>query len=972
MILGISQKHPSFHLLATGPTSYQIGFRPAPLNQRLLTPITPIPLVSANAIPLQPLQGSQHLNFHIDNPHAPVLPPSVLVTTDTMDVAEDPPGDPPTADPNQPYVHPPITILSKKASEAFFKSLPTNTQLRLDESFGKEKITHSFSTDCMFRHVVIFLLKSGFLSSTCTLVLQTTSIHVSTMSLLLRRYGCVDFTPLRGYQQSWHQRKELSQERRAMTTACLLHYNLDIPTVVRFLGGPHVASLRDVPHILRTVKPILNPTLFQSLARILTTGTPAYCVAHSSEANYTAYRDYGNHRMLPPQKDKLRLSLLKEETRGFLFLAHNILSRFVYNCHITPYGVVVKPGKKDRPFSDASFHPEVDSMGINDWTSKNDELPVIFPASETAYFRELYNLRITYPRDELVQGDDDVQGAFKHLRISPNLVGMHAFLFDSNLGFNTSQIFGGETCPLNWEIMARCRQQLAQHLFQTPDIVARAAPYLPPLEFTPPPSPDDISQFALATRDSKNPGASYTGYGPSPSFFHHVDDNMYATLQHSMARALSASVVSLYELLGYPTTLTPDPLSRDKLHTTYSHQRRLLGKDVDSRRLMVSLPSDKRQATLTLLHEWLQKHHFTILELAKLIGIMESNATLCRWAKADYFVLLNCLRTQLRTTYHVVVRKVKATKKYDLLKVRLPLHLATRLVSVIARDIAALLWKTHTPISMTSDIHQCLQEHYDYMVDPTNPWEIPIAYLIDRDHSFLCTGDASELSVGAYSLDFTFWTCIDYDLSLRARFSLKPSNPLYMHINLFEFVILVVQLAAAITRWEAQQPTNVTAYPKIKLLSDNTTSISWASKISSKKLGGQALVRVWAALLKRTTLDVEIVHLPGISNTTADAISRPDANSCSLIALRLPKLIQIEPALASWTFFRPSPMLLSTMAFALSSPSNLVAINLPEELGRFEVVDSTTSASALVPVLRLPSALSSTPPILCTTTTPFS
>ena len=242
------------------------------------------------------------------------------------------------------------------------------------------------------------------------------------------------------------------------------------------------------------------------------------------------------------------------------------------------------------------------------------------------------------------------------------------------------------------------------------------------------------------------------------------------------------------------------------------------------------------------------------------------------------------------------------------------------------------------------------------MVVPTNPWEIPIAYLIDRDHSFLCTGDASELSVGAYSLDLRFWTCIDYDPSLRARFGLKPADPLYMHINLFEFVILVVQLAAAITRWEAQQPTNLTAYPKLKLLSDNTTSISWASKISSNKLGGQALVRVWAALLKRTTLDVEIVHLTGISNTTADAISRPDANSCSLIALCLPKLIQIEPALASWTFFRPSPMLLSTMASALSSPSNLGVINLPKELGRFEIVDSTTSASASVPVLRLLSA----------------
>jgi hypothetical protein len=884
--------------------------------------------------------------------------PHAVPFDDLVDVEDIPQCDPPLVDPTLPYSPSPIKILSKRESEDFFKSLPSNTQLRLEESFGKDSIHHSFTTDVVFRHVVIFLLKSGFLSTTCLNVLQNASIHVSTMSFLLSTYGKINFSSLRGYQTSWKQRTSLESERRAMTTACMLHYNLEVPAVVRYLGGPHVASLRNVPQILQTVQPILSPTLFQSLERILTTGTPAYCVAHSSDANYTAYREYGNHGMLPPQHEKLRDSLLKEETRGFLFLAHNLLSHFVYNCHITPYGVVVKHGKKDRPFSDGSFHPNFFSMGINDWTSKLDELPVIFPASERSYYAELYNLRITYPYSEIVQGDDDVQGAFKHLRYNPNLVGMHAFLYESTMGFNTSQIFGGETCPPNWEIMSRTRQILAQHLFTTPDIIERAAPYLPALEFGAPPSVQEAPLWATATRCTQNPGTPQVnhGYGPCPGFYHHVDDNMYATLQPSMARALSASVISLYELLGYPSPLTPDPLSRDKLHTRYDHHRRLLGKNVDSRRLMVSLPADKRQATIALLQSWTLKQTFTILDLAKLVGILDSNATMCRWAKADYYVLLNCLRTQLRLTYHVAVRRVRSSKKYELLRVRLPHSLELRLVSVIARDVAALLWKTRTPISMTSDIRFCLQEILDYLTNPTNAWEIPIAYLIARDHSLLSTGDASELSGGAFSPDLRFWTCVDYDTNLRARFALAPTHPQYMHINLFEFLILIVQLAAAITRYDDQQLSATTSYPKIKFLSDNTTSISWASKLSSKKVGGQALVRIWAALLKRTTLDVVIEHLPGITNTIADAISRPASHSSSLIHLRLPKLFLIAPELASWDFFRPDPMLLSTLASALSYPSNLVAVNLPKELGRFETAASTTSVSALMPVLRLPLA----------------
>ena len=867
-------------------------------------------------------------------------------------------------DPTIPYTPNQVRVLSKKASENFFCTLPTSTKLRLEESFGKDNIRHSFSTDCCFRHSVLFLLKSGFLSDACFLSLQKASLHVTTMAYLLRRYARIDFSPLRGYQHSWNKRVNLEEERRSMTTACLLHYNLEVPAVVRYLGGPHVAALRNVPHILRTVKPILEPILFAALERVLTLGTPSYCVAHSSEANYQAYRRYGNHRMLPPQREQLRKSLIKEETRGYVFLAHNLLSHFAYNCHITPYGVVVKPGKKDRPFSDASFHPEIDSMGINDWTSKDDELPVIFQESERAYYREVYNLRITFPTKEIVQGDDDVQGAFKHLRANLNLVGMHAFLFESFMGFCTSQIFGGTTCPPNWEIVARCRQKLAQHLFTTPDIVARAAPFLPLIELAPPPSPDEILQFATATRDSKNPGMAMDASGnvPAPGFFHHVDDNMYATLGDSIARALSASVISLYELVGYPNDLTPDALSRDKLLTRYSHTRRLLGKISDTRRLMIILPDDKRASTIELLSLWILKHHFTILELAQLIGILDSNATLCRWARADYFVLLNCLRDQLRTTYQIAARQIKAAKKYHLLKARLPPHLEKRLVSLIARDIAALLWKSHTPIPMSNAIRHFLTEHHAYLSNPANPWEIPIAYIIDRDYDFLSTGDASELSVGAFCPTLGFWTCIDFHDDLRARFNLSPKNPLYMHINLFEFVIIIVQLAAAITRLEgpsslstpnARQLRGIPATPKIQFRSDNTTSVSWASKVSSKKMGGQALVRIWAALLKRTTIDVAIEHLPGASNTTADCISRPAPNSSSLISLRLPKLIQTEPEIASWDFFRPHPMLISMLASALSYPSSLAPVNLPLDLGRFETAASTTSSSALMPVLQL-------------------
>jgi hypothetical protein len=153
----------------------------------------------------------------------------------------------------------------------------------------------------------------------------------------------------------------------------------------------------------------------------------------------------------------------------------------------------------------------------------------------------MYNLRITCPTSEIVQGNDDVQGAFKHLRANLNLVGMHAFLFVSFIGFCTSQIFGGTTCPPNWEIIARpLAPKTGTISFHYP-----RSPFLPLIELlAPPPLLDEILQFATATRDSKNPGIALDASGnvPSPGFFHHVDDNMCATLGDFDCSGPSASV----------------------------------------------------------------------------------------------------------------------------------------------------------------------------------------------------------------------------------------------------------------------------------------------------------------------------------------------------------------------------------------------------------------------------------------------
>ena len=160
---------------------------------------------------------------------------------------------------------------------------------------------------------------------------------------------------------------------------------------------------------------------------------------------------------------------------------------------------------------------------------------------------------------------------------------------------NTGLTFGDNTSPSNWEPIARARQQFAQHLWHDDDdIIKRAAQYLPPFTFAPPATPAERVVFAKAIPDSINTGVlDEDGNRRSPTYDHHVDDNMYADITDLLLRASSASIIALYEIVGYPNGKIPDPISWDKFESTHGHLRRVVGWEFNTRDLTFALPADK-------------------------------------------------------------------------------------------------------------------------------------------------------------------------------------------------------------------------------------------------------------------------------------------------------------------------------------------------------------------------------------------
>jgi hypothetical protein len=123
---------------------------------------------------------------------------------------------------------------------------------------------------------------------------------------------------------------------------------------------------------------------------------------------------HGNHKTIEQDWERTEKTVRKDAQRGYNIHMDAELVHFIPNLHLTPQGIanLEDPFKKDRPFFDSTFRPSLDSSAINDWTSKDNEPPTSFPTALEVFAEFLWNLRISYPNEEIYLGDDDICGFF--------------------------------------------------------------------------------------------------------------------------------------------------------------------------------------------------------------------------------------------------------------------------------------------------------------------------------------------------------------------------------------------------------------------------------------------------------------------------------------------------------------------------------------------------------------------------------
>jgi hypothetical protein len=90
-------------------------------------------------------------------------------------------------------------------------------------------------------------------------------------------------------------------------------------------------------------------------------------------------------------------------------------------------------------------------------------------------------------------------------------------------------------------------------------------------------------------------------------------------------------LLSLYILLGFPSEVAFSALSLDKFHNYSNHYRQWIGCSFNTKDLTVGIMPSKRVELLSHLKNWINMNSYTLLEVARMLGLLEFHTKYTLW-----------------------------------------------------------------------------------------------------------------------------------------------------------------------------------------------------------------------------------------------------------------------------------------------------------------------------------------------------
>ena len=347
------------------------------------------------------------------------------------------------------------------------------------QGFGRESKTRSCSHDIPSFFLIIHFTWPYLTHSDRSIILE---VHKAFPLYAQLRYDATftDISFLKNQRPAPSDRPIDEARTHAMAVA-LFRADFDYPNLIRWLGGPYTNAHRDWDETFELIEAIQgtqprpgDPYIdYDRAFRICTEGAPL--TAHYEYK----YIDVSRRNMQQPSKPLLEQAhqvdekLRKEEQLSYHVLLPRFIWRFIYGITLClfqlafrygdPVGrLCVDPSTPLHPEDTANTNQQIPDTGLPESLDENP--PIYYGTALIRYLTWIWNLRISYPNEDILQLADDISAAFHRILYHPAIAIAFASVWRNLLVIPVGTIFGAKNSPSNYMLLGELRAFYAQHM----------------------------------------------------------------------------------------------------------------------------------------------------------------------------------------------------------------------------------------------------------------------------------------------------------------------------------------------------------------------------------------------------------------------------------------------------------------------------------------------------------------------------
>jgi hypothetical protein len=454
-----------------------------------------------------------------------------------------------------------------------------------------------------------------------------------------------------------------------------------------------------------------------------------------------------------------------------------------------------------------------DEIVLNDVTNRDDEAEIDFGKAKLNLLINIYNWRISYPKEVIYLALADITACFRFPRIAADVAGAFGFVAEGKYFVSTSMVFGSNISASAWEALRRGIQETIPTLSQQTDLVEVHEELINQLRWAEGNSSE--TELVQAFPCAINQGVVDEAGNLLPMRANvYVDDIlMAAVFRANILRLLAATIEGIFLVCGRPDiSLRQCPLSLEKWNELIVGPIQIvLGLSLDTNKMTVGITDDYIQQVRTLLQKWdPSRRFFNVGDMQKLVGKLARLGEGAPWIYKLMSHLYTSLAFALKSNTELLSRSSNGFKELvNQIKTKNFSGNQSdhqRHIKFAMKEASRMINKHKHKYLVNATMHEELNFISDALSENSGiKFETPIAHLIPRIPTALIIGDSSLTACGGYSITLEFWWHLAFPESVTHMTLLHlddDKDETFISINCLEYVTIIINYCATIVKFE--------------------------------------------------------------------------------------------------------------------------------------------------------------------------